>query len=181
MDLGIISVRYAKALYDSAAMTKTEEQVYKDMCTLAQCYAEVPQLRSAVENPMLADDTKLKLLECACGPRATELTKRFIALVLKEDREYACQFMANSYITFYRKQKNIIHGKLTTASAVDSNTERKMQQMVASRTNATVEFQTSIDSTIMGGFVLDYDTYRLDMSVKRQLNDILHKLCKDTK
>jgi F-type H+-transporting ATPase subunit delta len=53
-----------------------------------------------------------------------------------------------------------------------------MKQMVASKTNAVVEFQTEVDPSLVGGFVLEYDTYRLDMSVKRQLNDILKQLNK---
>ena len=52
---------------------------------------------------------------------------RFIALVLKEDRESALQFMATSYITLYRKQKNIIRGTLTTAAPVSAETERKVK------------------------------------------------------
>ena len=178
MDLVVISVRYARALLESATKAKTEDMVYDEMHTLAHSYLEVPQLRSAIGNPMLATEKKVNLLVCACGKKVSDLTKRFISLVVREDREFALQFMANSYITLYRKQKNIIHGKLITATAVSSQIEDKMKQMVANRTNATVEFQTEVDPSLVGGFVLEYDTYSLDMSVKRQLNDIIKHLNK---
>ena len=84
--------------------------------------------------------------------------------------------MANSYITFYREQKNIIRGKLTTAAAVSEATEQKMKQMVESRTQGTVEFNTEVDPSIIGGFILEYDTYRMDASVKTRLNNILSEL-----
>ena len=84
------------------------------------------------------------------------------------------QFIANSYITLYRKQKNIIRGKLTTAARVSAQTEQKMRQMVESKTNGTVEFETDI----IGGFILEYDTYRMDASVKSKLNTILTQLSK---
>ena len=84
--------------------------------------------------------------------------------------------MANSYITFYREQKNIICGKLTTAAAVSEATEQKMKQMVESRTQGTVEFNTEVDPSIIGGFILEYDTYRMDASVKTRLNNILSEL-----
>ena len=86
------------------------------------------------------------------------------------------QFIANSYVTLYRQQKNITRGKLTTAVSVSPAIEQKMRKMVESRTNGTVEFTTEVDSSIMGGFILDYDTYRLDTSVKSQLNNILKQL-----
>ena len=88
------------------------------------------------------------------------------------------QFIANSYVTLYRQQKNIISGRLITATAVSPSTEQKMRQMVESKTNGTVEFETEIDPDIIGGFILEYDTYRMDASVKAKLNTILNTLKK---
>ena len=176
MDIGVISVRYARALLKSASDQKLEEQVYQDMMTLARSYVEVPQLRQTIDNPMLAKESKQALLETASGSKACQLTKAFIALVLKEDRENMVQFMANSYVTLYRKQKNVIRGKLTTAARVSAQTEQKMRQMVESKTNGTVEFETEVNPDIIGGFILEYDTFRMDASVKSKLNSILNTL-----
>lgn len=86
------------------------------------------------------------------------------------------QLIAQSYITLYRKQKNIIHGRLITATAVSPETENKVRQMVEHRTNGTVEFLTEINPDIIGGFILEYDTYRMDASVKSRLQSILKQL-----
>ena len=178
MDIGVISVRYARALLKSATKQKLDAAVYQDMQTLAESYVRVPQLRSPIDNPMLAKETKRELLLTACGDKRTTLTTRFVDMVLKEDRESIMQFMANSYITLYRQHKNVIRGRLITATAVTPATEQKMRQMVESRTNGTVEFATEVNPDIIGGFILEYDTYRLDASVKAKLNSILTALKK---
>ena len=178
MDIGVVSVRYARALLKSATEQKLEDAVYQDMQTLADSYVRVPQLRFTIDNPMLAKDKKKLLLVTACGDRHTPLTERFVELVLGEDRENILQFMANSYITLYRQQKNVIRGRLITATAVTSDTEQKMRQMVESRTKGTVEFESEVNPDIIGGFILEYDTYRLDASVKSRLNAILTQLSK---
>ena len=178
MDIGVISVRYARALLKSAIDQKLDEQVYHEMQLLAKSYVDVPQLRQTIDNPMIAKDKKQILLTTAAGPLASQLTQSFIALVLKEDRENVIQFMANSYITLYRKQKNVIRGKLTTAARVSAETEQKMRQMVESKTHGTVEFETEVNPDIIGGFILEYDTYRMDASVKSKLNTILTQLSK---
>lgn len=108
--------------------------------------------------------------------RLSPQTERFIDLVLRGDREDLLQFMANSYVTLYRQQKNIIRGKLTTAVAVSEAVERKMRQMVESKTNGTVQFEAEVDPEIIGGFVLEYDTYRLDASVQSRLRSIQAQL-----
>ena len=176
MDIGVISVRYARALLKSATDAKIEADVYKEMQTLAKSYTEVPQLRQTIDNPMLSKDTKQQLLLTAVGEKPCELTKAFISLVLKEDRENVRQFIANSYVTLYRQQKNVIRGRLITAAAVSPATEQKMRQMVESKTNGTVEFETEVNPDIIGGFILEYDTYRMDASVKSKLNSILQTL-----
>ena len=178
MDIGVISVRYARALLKSATDQRLEDTVYSEMQLLAKSYVEVPQLRQTIDNPMLPKEKKETLLLTAVGGSPSELTKAFIQLVLKEGREPVMQFIANSYVTLYRQQKNVIRGRLITAARVSPATEQKMRQMVESKTNGTVEFETEVNPDIVGGFILEYDTYRMDASVKSRLNSILTQLRK---
>ena len=178
MDIGVISVRYARALLKSATEQQVDDAVYQEMQLLAKSYVDVPQLRQTIDNPMLTKDSKEELLLTAVGGSPTPLTRAFLQLVLKEDRESVMQFIANSYVTLYRQQKNIIRGRLITAARVTPATEQKMRQMVESKTNGTVEFETEVNPDIVGGFILEYDTYRMDASVKAKLNNILNTLKK---
>ena len=176
MDIGVISVRYARALLKSATDQQLEDAVYQEMQLLAKSYLDVPQLRQTIAGPMLSKDKKETLLLTAVGGSATPLTKAFIQLVLKEGREPVMQFIANSYVTLYRQQKNVIRGRLITAARVSPDTEQKMRRMVESKTNGTVEFETEVNPDLIGGFILEYDTYRMDASVKSKLNTILNTL-----
>ena len=178
MDLGVISVRYARALLKGALAEKQEDELYKEMQILYKSYLEVPELRTTIDNPMLAKEKKQKVLEIACGDDITNLTKRFIDFVLKKDREFALQFMAASYITLYRKFKNITRGKFITAADVSLETVEKMKRMVENRTRGAVEFNTEVDKELIGGFVLEYDDYRMNASVKSKLRRILSDLKK---
>ena len=67
MDLGVISVRYARAPLKCATGLKLEDQVYKEMQTLSKSFLEVPELRFTIDNPMLSKDKKLKIVATACG------------------------------------------------------------------------------------------------------------------
>lgn len=176
MDLGLVSVRYARALLKAGIEAKQSEKVYDDMISIAESYVKLPQLRTTIDNPMLSRQQKEKLLVAAAAGTTSKLTNTFIALVLKEGRESIMQFIANSFITLYRKHNNLIRAKLTTATALNSATESRLRQLVESKTNGNVEFKTEIEPDIIGGFVLEYDTYRMDASVKSQLNAVLSNL-----
>lgn len=176
MDLGLISVRYARALLKAANLEKQSEQVYADMQTLAAEYVSVPELSATIANPMLSEEQKAALLVTATGGTKCDLTHRFIKLVLKEGRGNIMQFISNSFISQYREQNNLIQARLSTAAALKPETETKLRKLVEGKTNGKVDFQTAVDPELIGGFVLEYDTYRLDASVKRQLSAILSKL-----
>lgn len=176
MDIGVISVRYARALLKSAVQMKCEDEVYRDMMTLGKSYVEVSKLNQFINNPTIALSTKQQLLVTACGSNVTPLTKNFLQLVLKEKRENVMVFIASSFVSLYRKQKNIIHGKLITATAVSPETEQKMRHIVENKTQGTVEFLTEVNPDIIGGFILEYDTYRMDASVQSQLRGILKSI-----
>lgn len=94
MDLGLISVRYARALFKASVEAKNSDKVYADMQVLAASYAEVPALKATIDNPMLSKSQKSDLLTSATGSTSCELTKRFIGLVLDEGRENIMQFIA---------------------------------------------------------------------------------------
>ncbi len=176
MDLGLISVRYARALLKASEEAKISDKVYQDMQVLSESYIKVPDLRFTIDNPMLPKKKKEQLVITATGGSPTELTVTFLKLILKEDRENVIQFMANSFITLYREKNNLIRAKLMTAKAVSPQTEKKLQQLVEGMTKEHVEFESVVNPEIIGGFILEYDTYRMDQSVKTQLNSILSKL-----
>ena len=87
MDIGVISVRYARALLKGSCDAKIEDKVYLEMQLLAKSYIEVPRLRFTIDNPMISKANKESLLVAAVGGAPCELTKAFFRLVLKEDRE----------------------------------------------------------------------------------------------
>ena len=146
------------------------------MQNIAQGYLDVRQLRTAIDKPMLPKEKKEQILLAACGGNPSAQTRKFISLVLQEGRENLMQFMANSFVTLYRQEKNMVSGRLITAVPVSEDIRTKMQQMVEKRTQANVEFETKVNPDIIGGFILEYDTYRMDVSVQSQLRTILKQL-----
>ena len=67
MNIGVISVRYARALLKAATDANVEDRVYDEMQTLAKSYIDVPRLRTTIDNPMLPKDKKRQLVITAMG------------------------------------------------------------------------------------------------------------------
>ena len=105
MDIGIVSMRYAKALMEYAKSTGTEDRLYTEMRTLSRSFEKHPDLRTALENPVLSVREKFSLICTAAWGMllpSGELA-RFITLVLRNRREAFLQYICLSYLDLYRK------------------------------------------------------------------------------
>lgn len=179
MDIGIISMRYAKALLRFAMENGEEKDVYKETSLLAETFLRVPALQDALINPVLtAADKRQLLLSAACGKHKPSASyERFVQLVIRKGRADIMQFVAQSYGTVYRKMKGIIRGKLVVPTAISDKLEKKLRTMVEQATNCKVDFEVTEDPAIEGGFILEYDTYRMDASVRSQIAKLKRELC----
>ena len=74
MDIGVISVRYARALLKCSTEAGKEDVVYKEMMTLAESYLNVAELRRVVAGPTVSKASKAKVLTAAAGGNVSEIT-----------------------------------------------------------------------------------------------------------
>lgn len=172
MNTGVVSRRYAKALLAYAKAAKKEDKIYGEVKTLVSYFGQIPDLRHAVENPVLDIRTKLDLLRRASGGANTskELI-RFFRLVLEGKREKFLQFMTCSYIDLYREDKNILIGKLTTA-VPSPKLEDYLKKTLSAKSKVTVELDVKVDAGLIGGYVVEVAGYRMDASVANQLKRV---------
>ena len=87
MDIGVISVRYARALLKGAIAERIESKVYQEMQILLNSFLTISELRFTIDNPMLSKDKKRDLLVAACGESISPITRKFLDLALREGRE----------------------------------------------------------------------------------------------
>lgn len=178
MDIGVISVRYAKALLQFAKENGEDEKVYDEVKSLAQSFVAVPQLRATLLNPTLTKEKKAEIMTAAAVGKgnASKSLFRFFELVIKQQRVEYMQFIAQSYIKLYQDDKNMTQGHLTVACDIPSSVVNNMKDLVQKRSHKNVNFEVTLDKAIKGGFILEYETYRLDASVRSRLSRIYRTL-----
>lgn len=172
MNLGLISVRYATALLDFALESAFEDKVYEEAKILAHSFSVTSKLYEALDNPVISTTDKKNLIITAAGGKVSAVFQSFVDLVIKNNRESELQSIALKYIDLYRKKKNILYGKLTTAIEVDKETEKRLVALVEKQISGTIELEKIVDPSIIGGFLMEVDFVRWDASLKNQLTKI---------
>lgn len=177
MNTGKISTRYAAALYSLSKEKKCEEEVYEQMYRLSEAMIGMPRLTQALSNPMFTDAEKLGLLETAVGGKVNALLDTFFKFVIEKKREAFILFMSMSLQDLYRKDKNIVVAKVTSAVSLDKATLTKVKTLINNLSKSKdVLLRDEVNPAILGGYVLELNNYKLDASVQTKLETIERKL-----
>ena len=172
--MGIISMRYAKALMGFAKDKGTEDVLYRQCKALSETFSKCPDFRAALENPVLPTDEKYSLVcAAAVGNGKVDATfADFIKLVLRNRREKLLQYMCLSFMDLYRQSKRIGVARLITAVPVSQKVADRIRNSASSMLHARMELQTEVNPALEGGFIFDINDYRLDASIATQLKRV---------
>ena len=170
-----ISVRYAKALFQSAAEQQVLDQVYKDMEVLSStCKLEEFQYMLVV--PTLQPSQKISMCGSIFDRKLSKISISMINLVIKNKRETYLPGIARYFSELYRKEKGVRTATLTTAQAVDDTALEGIRKLIKKAYDAEVDLSASVDADVIGGFVLTIEDMRYDASVANNLRKLKKQL-----
>ena len=178
MNSGLIATRYATALLQFAEDNNSSAKVYEEMKVMAGVFEITHELNAVLDDPVLSTENKKKIILTSAGMNVCATTERFIDFILTKKRETFLRSISLRYIDLYRTKQNIHKAVITTATAIDALTEKKLIGFIASETKGTVEFEKKIDESILGGFMIEVDSNRWDCSLSNQLQRIRQEYTK---
>lgn len=177
MNDGLIPQRYAKALYKYALEKADAAQLYEEMKRVADAFAARPDLQKVMDNPYIGSDEKERLLLAAAGPAPSEAYKAFLRLVLSHDREDFMRRIALAFRAIYREAHNIAQVVITTAAALPDVEMSKLREVVQRAfPEASLEVSCQVNPELIGGFVIDVDSTRMDASLSNEIEQIRQNL-----
>ena len=179
MNIGIVSIRYAKALYAYAKEHDAQAAVYDNMRQLKTVLRSVKELPTMLKSPSLTNSEKVNIICSAMEP--SPVFEHFITLVVKQEREDMLLYIAYAYIDIYRQENKIVAMKVTTAQPMSNNLLSKFENIIKARNDVTVVVRNVVDESIIGGFLCEANYVRYDASIRNQLSEIRRKIVKSNK
>jgi len=170
-----ISVRYSKALFESALERKILDKVNQDMILISEI-CRLPETKEFLHNPVIVPSKKSEILHKVFGDFVEKITLSLIDLAVKNGRESYIPAIARVFIHETLKYKGITESVLTTAVKVDANIKKQITDMISEVFKTKVELEEVIDPEILGGFILRVDDNYIDASIKNKLRKIKKEL-----
>ena len=171
-----ISVRYARALFQSALDRKILYTINHDMILIREL-CSMPEVRELLSNPVIPPSRKSLIFHELIGRDVDGLTMSLIDLVVRNGRERYLPAIARVFIHNTREHNGITESILTTATTVNPEIRRQVSELIEKLFSTKVDLRENIDESIIGGFVLKIEDKYIDASVRNKLRKIKKELC----
>ena len=167
-----IAAPYAKSLMDLARDRGEIETVTKDIEHFGTA-AKNRDFALLLDSPIVTADKKVRVMDALFGGYS-EITSKFLRIVVSKGREAALPEIAAEFMRLYRLERHISQVKITSAAKLDDATiERiKAKLKAGGLIEDNVELEEVIDPELLGGFVLEVGDRLYDASARHQLQTL---------
>jgi len=149
--------------------------VSEELADFAAAVRDVPELRSALRNPQLEPRTKVAVLDELLGD-ADPLLRNFLRLVAEKGRIGSIEEMAREFDRLLAREERRLNVELTTARGLSDDEARDLLQQIERASGRKIEATRKVDPNLIGGFVLQAGSMRVDASVRGRLEGLRQEL-----
>ncbi|CAD7696258.1 unnamed protein product [Ostreobium quekettii] len=169
---------YATALVELAQSKDALEAVHADVDALASILKENAAINEFLMNPVAEDGKKKEVLEkLAQEAGFNESTKTFLFLTVDKGRidclEEICTYFENQYCKLTDTQVATLRSAVKLEQEQQFLIAKKLQELTGSK---NIKLKPVVDKSLIAGFVVEYGSSQIDLSVKGQLDSISTEL-----
>lgn len=173
MSVTRIATRYAKSLIELAVEQGKLPQVSADVHSLATA-SKNRDLQLMLKSPIISADRKNAALNALFGKQMDSLTMAYLTLLVNKGREKYLPEIAVEFVSQYKNLQQITSVKVISAAPLSDDVINDLKSHLLSSgiTHPNLEIETSIKPSLIGGFVLEFDSKRYDASVANKLAEL---------
>ncbi len=167
-----VASRYAKSLIDLAGEQSSVEEVKGDIELFLETCRANPGLQAILKNPIISLDKKANILDGLFSGKVHEMILSFFKIVIRKGRAEILFATAKEFVSQYNSLKNIVKATVTSASPLNQENIRQIEDVVKASTKGEVILTTIVDPKLIGGFILKVGDKQFDTSISSKLNKL---------
>ena len=168
---------YADALFQAALEQNRLDKVREDLGDFVAAVETVPELEALLTNPELDRGQRRAALEGILDG-ADELVRNFVLLVAEKNRAGQIREIFREFERLVARQERRLEVELTTAVELSDEEAQSIVSQIEKAAGRTVEATRAVDADLVGGFVLQAGSFRVDASVRGRLERLRRELAR---
>ena len=169
--------RYSRAIFELGVEQNQLERVRAEVGRIASAYAQSPDLRAVLDNPLVDEDRRKQLLS-ELGSRLSlgELVQNFVKLLAARRRLRALPDIARRLGGLADEKAGILRASVTSAGPLPEAFFQKLTSELEAATRRKIVLEKSQDPSLIAGVVTRIGDNTIDGSLKGRLDELERRL-----
>jgi F-type H+-transporting ATPase subunit delta len=166
---------YANALFEAAKEKDRLEAAREQLHEFAGAVEQVPELRALLESPEIETKERTEALRAVLAD-ADELVRNFLLLVAEKGRAHELPEIVEEFDALVAREEGVLDVELTTAVELSEEEARGILARIEGVSDRKLRATRRVDPDLIGGFVLQAGSHRVDASVRARLERLRRQL-----
>jgi F-type H+-transporting ATPase subunit delta len=169
----LIADRYASALYDLAADSKSVDPVLADLTLLQTMLNDHKDLHLVIKSPLIASTDKLDILEkLLLNIKANKLTLTFLKVLEQNKRFSNLYSIISQFININAYNRGDVLADITSAEELNDEQRKNIKEQLKNTLGEKLSLKFIVDKKIIGGLVVKVGSKMIDTSLANKINKL---------
>jgi F-type H+-transporting ATPase subunit delta len=176
---GTSSRRYAESVFAIARDDNSFDRWLSDLATIREVFANADMARFLADpKPSVSD--KEAVVEKLLAGNVDKLALNTALLLVRREHAEAAPWMEREFQNLVNDYRNVAVAELTTAVELDTGQRQMVRERLEALTAKSIQLETSVDTSIIGGFIARVGDTLIDASLTTRLQVLRQDLLSHT-
>jgi F-type H+-transporting ATPase subunit delta len=172
-----VAAPYARALFDFSVEKNIMHQITADFQNLDVFLNESDELMDYLSNPIVSNNAKGEILTKVLKSQVNTETFKFLMILIERGRINVLKSVIANYLELVYETASIKTIEVATAYPFANLQKNTLIQKLKELTNAReIRLVITVDSSLIGGFLIKTDSKVIDFTIKNQLQKLAKHL-----
>src|SRR5258706_9637028 len=172
----VVAKKYAHALFGEAQAKNELRAAQQGLEEFIRVVRLRGSLKQILAHPFIAGEEKKRMIHSALGEYATPLLERFLFLLVSKRRLDLLFLIALEFQEAVDRFMNVQSLRVKSAFPMSEPQQKDLQARLEKWLKSKVRMELQVDSSLIGGLVIQTRDHVLDQSLKGQLQKLRQEL-----
>jgi F-type H+-transporting ATPase subunit delta len=174
---GAAAERYARAIFELGAESGQLDRLTQEIAEFAGSYQELPVLRRALENPVLEEAVRERVLRhVARHSQYSPLATNSLLVLLKRRRLGELPAIARRLRSLADEKNNVVRAKIVSAGSLSESYFKQLEQRLEGLLGKRIIVDHEEDASLIGGVLVRVGDNTFDGSIRGRLEELERQL-----
>ncbi len=163
---------YARSLLELSKKNHEESTLLEEFESMVEQFERQPKFEQILGDPGVDEEERAEILERVLRSRANDLIVNTLQVMNRKGRAGLFRALVQAYREELELLQGVVEADVTTAAEISDALRKRLTEMLERSTGKKVLLNESVDSSLLGGMIMQLGDQKIDSSVARELRRV---------